>query len=63
MKETKISKIRAWLEDGRVISQILAIQMFECMDLKNIIYKLRKNGVDIKSVVVNGLTQYYIEQE
>jgi hypothetical protein len=63
MTESKISKIQSWLENGNHISTILAIQMFDCMDLKSMIHKLRSNGIPIKSCTVGNLTTYFIEKE
>jgi hypothetical protein len=63
MKDSKISKIRDWLVKGNIINLMIAIQMFDCIDLKNVIYRLRKEGLNIKSKTTYGLTKYYIEQE
>lgn len=63
MKDSKISKIRDWLVKGNIINLMIAIQMFDCIDLKNVIYRLRKEGLNIKSETTYGLTKYYIEQE
>lgn len=61
MTESKISKIQKWLEDGNRISTVLAIQMFDCMDLKSIIHKLRAKGLPIKSTNIGGCTTYFID--
>lgn len=63
MKDSKINKIRDWLVKGNIINLMIAIQMFDCLDLKNVIYRLRKEGLNIKSETTCGLTKYYIEQE
>lgn len=59
---SKIKQIQEWLEAGNHISTILAIQMFDCMDLKGVIHKLRTKGLPIKSYTYGNLTTYYIEQ-
>lgn len=63
MTESKISKIQKWLEEGNRISTILAIQMFDCMDLKSMIHKLRAKGIPVKSSVEGSLTTYFIDKE
>lgn len=60
---SKIKQIQEWLESGKQISTILAIQLFDCMDLKSMIHKLRSNGIPIKSRTVGNLTTYFIEKE
>jgi hypothetical protein len=62
MKCNKIDKIREWLENGNAISTILAIQMFDCMDLKSIIYRLRIRGLKIKSRNMGNCTTYFIDK-
>lgn len=60
---TKTQMIKEWLEKGNIISQVMAIQMFDCLDVKNVIYRLRKEGLNIKSETTGNYTHYFIEKE
>lgn len=54
MKETKKQKILDWLQSGKPITVVMAIQMFDCLNLKSTIASLRKDGYDIDT---ESLTQ------
>lgn len=61
MKETKKNKILDWLKSGKPITVVMAIQMFDCLNLKNIIALLRKDGynIDTESVITQDGRRFF----
>ena len=55
-------EIKEWLEEGKPLTGLMAVQMFYVLNLSNIIYKLRKRGMNIVSTKrYNGSGHYYVE--
>lgn len=56
MRITKKQKILEWLKSGKPITAIMAVQMFNCINLSNIISKLRKEGyiIDTETVLTSN---------
>lgn len=44
----KKQEILEWLESGKPLTSLMAVQLFGCMNLSRIIAKLRKEGRDVK---------------
>lgn len=65
--ETQVLKIKEWLEKGNYITNIMAIQMFDCYCLPSVIFKLKKRfNLDVKKHIVKlegrkKITNYYLE--
>lgn len=55
MKETKKAKIREWLESGKPLTAMMAVQLFSCTNLSGMIFQLRKEGMKIDTETI--LTQ------
>lgn len=49
---TKKQKILEWLKSGKPITAIMAVQMFNCINLNYVIFTLRKEGYDIDTETV-----------
>lgn len=49
MKVSKKQLILEWLESGKPLTALMAVQLFSCMNLSRIISKLKKEGHDIKT--------------
>lgn len=49
MKVSKKQLILEWLESGKPLTSLMAVQLFGCMNLSRIISKLKKEGHDIKT--------------
>lgn len=45
--ESKISKVLKWLQGGKPISAVLAVQMFGVVNLPSVIFQLRKRGYSV----------------
>lgn len=55
-------EIKEWLEEGKPLTGLMAVQMFNVLNLSNIIYKLRKRGMNIVSNrYYNGSGRCYVE--
>lgn len=55
-------EIKEWLESGKPLTGLMAVQMFNVLNLSNIIYRLRKLGMDIMSTRrYNGSGRCYVE--
>lgn len=55
-------EIKEWLEEGKPLTGLMAVQMFNVLNLSNIIYKLRKRGMNIVSNrYYNGFGRCYVE--
>ena len=55
-------EIKEWLEAGKPLTGLMAVQMFSVLNLSNIIYKLRKQGMNITSNrYYNGFGRCYVE--
>ena len=62
---TQCKMIRAWLESGKKLTSLEALEMFGCMRLASRIHDLRKQGMDIKALRIvtpskKWVTQYSI---
>lgn len=56
------TKIKEWLEKGRPLTSVMAIQMFSVTCLPSVIRNLRKNGMNIESVKkANGSGHSFVE--
>lgn len=63
MDKTKKEQIKEWLDSGKPITALMAIQMFGCTNLSSIIYRLRKEGYNIDTerlVNSNGVFVRYV---
>ena len=47
---SQLIQIKEWLTEGKIITPTIALQMFNCTDLRGQIYKLRKQGLNIKTI-------------
>lgn len=55
-------EIKEWLESGKPLTGLMAVQMFNVLNLSNIIYRLRKKGMNIVSKKrLNGSGHCYFE--
>lgn len=67
--ETQVLKIKEWLEKGNCITNIIAIQLFDCCCLPSVIFKLKKNyGLNIEKKVIKlegrkRVTNYYLGEK
>lgn len=46
-RETQTSKIRKHLEEGKAITPLEALTSYGCMRLADVIFRLKKTGLDI----------------
>lgn len=65
-KETQKRLILRYLRSGRSLTQLQALNMFNCMRLARVVHQLKKEGHPIKSEIISTLThkhvaKYYIE--
>lgn len=48
MKSQK-KEIKKWLQEGRTITPLKALELFKCLRLSARIYELRNEGINIKT--------------
>lgn len=53
------ARIKSWLESGKAITPLNALQAFGCFRLGARIWELRREGLDIRTrIVQNGRSRY-----
>lgn len=57
-KKSQISEVLRYLKENGSITSMLAIQLFGATRLSGIIYNLRKEGYNIKTVKKPGINRY-----
>ena len=57
-EQTQISEVLKYLKRYRNITSMEAFEKFGATRLSDIVYKLRKRGYDIKTVMCEGKTRY-----
>jgi len=50
-KKTAHEKIKRWLNKGFGITPLTAWQMFSCYRLSSVIHRLRRDGMNIKTII------------
>ena len=58
MKQTQMSSIREYLENGNSITSMQAYQMFGCTRLSAKIFDMRKSGMKIQTEMIDCVTRY-----
>jgi len=55
-RQTQKEKIKAYLEDGNTINPMLALNLFGCFRLSDVIFKIRKETSDayIKTTLIEN---------
>lgn len=66
MDNSKINKVINWLEEGKPITSLMAVQLFGITNFPSIIFRLRQKGYNIitekrKDVFGNVFTQYILD--
>lgn len=64
MKKKK--EILEWLQEGKVLTALMAVQLFSVMNLSKVISSLRKDGYNIKVVYAKTIDgqrygKYYMD--
>lgn len=60
-QQSKTELIKKWLEDGSVITTMIAVELFDAYRLSAVIYKLKQQGMNINSTrVFDGHRTYSI---
>ena len=62
MRSQKI-QIKEWLTEGKIITPTIALQKINCTDLRGQIYKLRKQGLNIKTIKNNKHANYILNND
>lgn len=60
---SQLIQIKEWLTEGKIITPTIALQMFNCTDLRGQIYKLRKQGLNIKTIINNKHANYILNND
>ena len=60
---SQLIQIKEWLTEGKNITPTIALQMFNCTDLRGQIYKLRKQGLNIKTIINNKHANYILNND
>lgn len=60
---SQLIQIKEWLTEGKIITHTIALQMFNCTDLRGQIYKLRKQGLNIKTIKNNKHANYILNND
>ena len=65
---TQKAQVRAWLLDGNHITPLEALNRFGSLRLSSIIHRLREDGLDITTDIIQvsprkRVADYYIKQE
>ena len=58
---TQTNKVSEWLNEGRPLTPLMAVQLFGCIHLSRIIGKLRKKGLNIKTTMRKTSDGVYAE--
>lgn len=58
MKQTQMSSILEYLENGNSITSMQAFQMFGCTRLSAKIFDMRKRGMNIKTETITCVNRY-----
>lgn len=66
MDNSKINKVINWLEEGKPITSLMAVQLFGITNFPSTIFRLRQKGYNIitekrKDVFGNVFTQYILD--
>ena len=57
--DSQAHKIRLWLEEGKAITPIVALEMFGCFRLSAVIHLLKERGMNIRSeLIILGKKRY-----
>jgi hypothetical protein len=59
---SQISQIFKWLRKGRYLTQLDALNLFNCMRLGAVVYRLKKIGWNIKTKMIATKTHKRIAQ-
>ena len=60
---SQLIQIKEWLTEGKIITPTIALQMFNRTDLRGQIYKLRKQGLNIKTIINNKHANYILNND
>lgn len=67
--DSQKAKIKAWLLEGRPITPIMALQMYDCFRLSAVIYRLKyEDGMNIETEMVykdggKRYSKYYLKMK
>ena len=59
---TQCAQIKKWLEDGKSITSLEALEMFGCFRLASRIFDLRERGLDITTTKIKTESGKYVTE-
>lgn len=57
-KGNQTKRIKEWLKSGKSLTSMQAFEMWGCTRLSDKVFRLRKKGMDIDTVMVDTVTRF-----
>ena len=58
VKDNQMKRVKEWLEEGKTLTSMQAYDMWGCTRMSDKVFKLRKHGMDIETVMLTRKNRF-----